>query len=179
LFNFWPYCPLFCTLTNGVCGLNCVLLSRLRISIWIGRKPLLRGGSAVMTISHLSIALLVCPPLVSFTMRSYIRKSGLRIRQRMGYPSNCGLGSCWVCHTDLLHTCCSANTAIQRRVPLYSCLWRKFWARWLGPSERGVPVIYERERRRTINGVELVEQLYVPNSLFYLRVTNRPRHVQS
>ena len=152
--------------------MNCVLLPRLHISIWIGRKPLLRGGSAVMTISHLSIALLVRPPLV-FMMSCYTGKSGLRVRQRMGEPPNCCLGCCWVCHTDLLYTCCSANSAIQRCIPLHGCLWCEFWASWLGPSERGVPVIYERERCRIINCVKLVEQLYVPNSLFSPRVTNR------
>ena len=47
-----------------------------------------------MTISHLSIALLVRPPLVLFTMNNHIRKLGFRIRQRMGDPSNCCLGCC-------------------------------------------------------------------------------------
>jgi hypothetical protein len=36
--------------------------SLLAIIVWIGRKPLLRGGSAVMTMSHLLCALLVCAP---------------------------------------------------------------------------------------------------------------------
>ena len=42
---------------------------------WIGRKPLLRGGSAVMTISHLLCALLVCPPRILLTISTSIRRS--------------------------------------------------------------------------------------------------------
>jgi hypothetical protein len=41
----------------------------------IGRKPLLRGGSAVMTISHLITALLVCPPRMLLTISTSIRRS--------------------------------------------------------------------------------------------------------
>jgi hypothetical protein len=67
------------------------------ISVWIGRKPLLRGGSAVMTMAHLSIALLVRPLHVFVTSR-FIRRSGVRIRQRMGDPPNRCLDCCWACH---------------------------------------------------------------------------------
>jgi MFS family permease len=40
----------------------------------IGRKPLLRGGSAVMTISHLLTALLVCLPRILLTISTSIRR---------------------------------------------------------------------------------------------------------
>jgi hypothetical protein len=42
---------------------------------WTGRKPLLRGGSAVMTISHLLTALLVCPPRILLTISTSILRS--------------------------------------------------------------------------------------------------------
>ena len=45
------------------------------IIFWIGRKPLLRGGSAVMTISHLLCALLVCPPRMLLTISTSIGRS--------------------------------------------------------------------------------------------------------
>ena len=62
----WPNGPSFLMITT---------------SAWIGRKPLLRVGSAVMTMSHLSIALLVRPPLVLFTIGSTIHGSDFRIWQ--------------------------------------------------------------------------------------------------
>jgi hypothetical protein len=55
------------------------ILFDLRFLFWIGRKPLLRGGSAVMTIAHLSIALMVYLLFV-FTTNCLIRRSGIRIR---------------------------------------------------------------------------------------------------
>jgi hypothetical protein len=47
----------------------------LAIIFWIGRKPLLRGGSAVMTMSHLLSALLVCPLHMLSTISAPIRRS--------------------------------------------------------------------------------------------------------
>ena len=47
----------------------------LAVIFWIGRKPLLRGGSAVMTASHLLCALMVCPPHMLSTIRASNRRS--------------------------------------------------------------------------------------------------------
>lgn len=67
---------------------------------WIGRKPLLRGGSAAMTTSHLLIALLVRPPHLLFMMSAPITiyrssnsaVSGKSVRSPLGLP----LGT--ICH---------------------------------------------------------------------------------
>lgn len=55
----------------------------LAVIFWIGRKPLLRGGSAVMTMSHLLSALLVCPPHTLSTIGAFICSTGFRIWRRM------------------------------------------------------------------------------------------------
>lgn len=87
-----------------------------------------------MTMAHLSIALLV-RPLFLFVMSCSIRRSQVF-----------EFGSEWEIHpiaawiavgyvTDRLDTRCNSNKVIQWRIPFHCCLWRKFWAHWLGPSE--------------------------------------------
>jgi hypothetical protein len=87
-----------------------------------------------MTMAHLSIALLVRPLHVFLRLVASLTGQVFEFGGEWEiHPIAAWIAVGYV--TDRLHTRCSSNRVIQWCIPFHCCLWRKFRARWLGPSE--------------------------------------------
>jgi Sugar (and other) transporter len=104
---------------------------------WIGRKPLLRGGSTVMAISHLLTALLVCPPRMLLTIVppfvdhrfSNSAANGRTIQSLLGLPL--GMSSA------PFSMCCKAHKVIFSGVYLFTVAYGVSFGPigWVLPNE--------------------------------------------